>query len=264
MLRRQPAVACRLAGVTRPSGRACTGSAGPNMRLVQPAGDQQQRVVERLGVEPPQRHPRQERVVRVEPSDARASRPTPAGRPGAVTISRCIALRLQPCRDELDGQPVEQLGCVGGAPALPKLSSVATMPAPKWCFQTRLTTTRAVSGWSGRGQPAGERQPPAGRRRAGPGWPDVKPAGPVREDGGHAGRAPRRPGDRRRPEPVDIRLRREPVSNSASGCRQNDLLRLEFRNRSLQSGRLVGLGLGEGLVNSLTVNHASEANFLAR
>ena len=24
------------------------------------------------------------------------------------------------------------------------------MPVPKWCFQRRLTTTRAVSGWSGR------------------------------------------------------------------------------------------------------------------
>ena len=24
------------------------------------------------------------------------------------------------------------------------------MPVPKWCFQRRLTSTRAVSGWSGR------------------------------------------------------------------------------------------------------------------
>ena len=40
-------------------------------------------------------------------------------------------------------------GCVGGSPILPKLSSVATMPRPKWWNQIRLTITRAVSGLSG-------------------------------------------------------------------------------------------------------------------
>ncbi len=40
-------------------------------------------------------------------------------------------------------------GCVGLSPILPKLSSVATMPWPKWWLQMRLTITRAVSGFSG-------------------------------------------------------------------------------------------------------------------
>ena len=38
-------------------------------------------------------------------------------------------------------------GCVGCSPILPKLSSVATMPRPKWWCQMRLTMTRAVSGF---------------------------------------------------------------------------------------------------------------------
>ncbi|PYR86343.1 MAG: hypothetical protein DMG18_03030 [Acidobacteria bacterium] len=39
-------------------------------------------------------------------------------------------------------------GCVGGSPIFPKLSSVGTMPRPKWWCQTRLTMTRAASGFS--------------------------------------------------------------------------------------------------------------------
>src|SRR5262249_48796561 len=39
-------------------------------------------------------------------------------------------------------------GCVGGVPRLPKLLVERTMPRPKWCCQTRLTITRAVSGLS--------------------------------------------------------------------------------------------------------------------
>ena len=38
---------------------------------------------------------------------------------------------------------------LGGAPFTPKLSGVATIPSPKWCSQSRLTSTRAVSGWPG-------------------------------------------------------------------------------------------------------------------
>ena len=32
--------------------------------------------------------------------------------------------------------------------AIPKSPGVFTSPRPKWCIQTRLTNTRAVSGWS--------------------------------------------------------------------------------------------------------------------
>ena len=47
----------------------------------------------------------------------------------------------------------------------PKSLGVATMPRPKWCCQSRLTITRAVSGWSGRVSHARQRRPAAGRAR---------------------------------------------------------------------------------------------------
>ena len=40
-------------------------------------------------------------------------------------------------------------GWLGGWPAAPKLSGVGTRPRPNRCSQTRLTSTRAVSGFSG-------------------------------------------------------------------------------------------------------------------
>ena len=40
-------------------------------------------------------------------------------------------------------------GWLGGCPAAPKLSGVGTRPRPNRCSQTRLTITRAVSGFAG-------------------------------------------------------------------------------------------------------------------
>ena len=65
-------------------------------------------------------------------------------------ISRCSGLSRQPLGDELGGEPVEQLG-VGRArrPACRSCSASGRCPRPKWCCQTRLAITRAVSGFSG-------------------------------------------------------------------------------------------------------------------
>ena len=52
-------------------------------------------------------------------------------------------------RDEVAGQPVEQLRMRRGSLRRPKSLGVVTMPRPKCCSQTRLTNTRAVSGFSG-------------------------------------------------------------------------------------------------------------------
>src|SRR5947207_15958619 len=40
-------------------------------------------------------------------------------------------------------------GWLGGVPCVPKSFSVSTRPRPKYCCQTRLTATRARSGFSG-------------------------------------------------------------------------------------------------------------------
>jgi len=51
-------------------------------------------------------------------------------------------------------QPVEQIGCDGSSPCVPKSSLVSTMPMPNRLFQSRLTATRAVSGLFRADQPA--------------------------------------------------------------------------------------------------------------
>ena len=149
--------------------RPATASAGPNARLVQPAGDQQQRVVQRLGVEAHQRHPREQGVVRVERSPAPASRPNSAGRSALVIMQPVHRLDAPALRGRTRrASQSSSSGCVGGAPALPKLPSVVTMPVPKWCFQRRLTIDAGRQRVVGLRQPAGERQPPAGLLRPGP------------------------------------------------------------------------------------------------
>ena len=47
-------------------------------------------------------------------------------------------------------------GWLGGWPAAPKLSGVGTSPRPKRCSQTRLTITRAVSGFAGEASQLGQ------------------------------------------------------------------------------------------------------------
>ncbi len=67
-----------------------------------------------------------------------------------MTISRCIDFRLQPRATNSVASQSSSSGCVGSSPIVPKSLGVATRPRPKWCCQSRLTITRAVSGWSGR------------------------------------------------------------------------------------------------------------------
>ena len=84
------------------------------------------------------------------------------GRP-TVSISLCMRFSCQPAGDEL-ASPASR--AIPGASAARRggrsRSAVATMPRPKWCCQSRLTITRAVSGLSGRRDPLRQRQPPAG------------------------------------------------------------------------------------------------------
>ena len=66
-----------------------------------------------------------------------------------VRISRCSFFSDQSasCMNQSASQSSSS-GCVGRAPIWPKSLGVATSPSPKWCCQTRLTITRAVSGLS--------------------------------------------------------------------------------------------------------------------
>ncbi len=65
-------------------------------------------------------------------------------------------------------QPVEQGRVARRFPFTPKLSGVATIPSPKWWTQSRLTSTRAVSGWPGCvSQSANARRLPLVRRTFG-------------------------------------------------------------------------------------------------
>ena len=64
-------------------------------------------------------------------------------------MSRCRCLVLHRFSTNSRASQSNKAGCVGGVPILPKLSRLLTMPRPKWCFHTRFTQTRAVSGCSG-------------------------------------------------------------------------------------------------------------------
>ena len=57
-------------------------------------------------------------------------------------------LRVQLCSTNSIASQSSNSGCVGRSPRKPKSLAVATMPLPKWCCQSRLTITRAVSGLS--------------------------------------------------------------------------------------------------------------------
>ena len=90
----------------------------------------------------------------------------------------------------------------GGSPIVPKSLGVRTSPSPKWCCQTRLTITRAVSGFSGlASQRASVRRRRAGatsgrrerrlRRRPGPPARPARPRGRGPSPGrGAAGASP--------------------------------------------------------------------------
>ena len=48
-----------------------------------------------------------------------------------VSISRCIAFRLQPRATNSSASQSSSSGCDGGSPSFPKLLGVRTMPSPK-------------------------------------------------------------------------------------------------------------------------------------
>jgi hypothetical protein len=67
-----------------------------------------------------------------------------------VRIRRCSFFSDHPasCVNQCASQSSSS-GCVGGSPIRPKSLGVRTRPWPKCCCQTRLTITRAVSGFAG-------------------------------------------------------------------------------------------------------------------
>ena len=65
-----------------------------------------------------------------------------------MTIRLSIALTSQPLSTNSTASQSSSSGWVGQAPCEPKSSSVVTSPWPKASFQSRLTNTRAVSGFS--------------------------------------------------------------------------------------------------------------------
>ena len=83
-------------------------------------------------------------------------------------ISRCSRLSLQPPRMNSSASQSSSSGCVGRSPSTPKSPGVSTSPRPKWCIQTRLTSTRATSGCRAARQVA-RRRPAGGRSSAAPG-----------------------------------------------------------------------------------------------
>src|SRR3978361_866898 len=64
-------------------------------------------------------------------------------------ISRWSVFKDHPDATNRRARWSRSAGWLGRSPILPKLLGVATSPRPKWCSQTRLTITRAVSGLSG-------------------------------------------------------------------------------------------------------------------
>ena len=100
-----------------------------------------------------------------------------------MTISRCIALRLQPRATSSEASQSSSSGCEGVPPLKPRSLGVSTRPEPKWACQSRLTTTRANSGFAGSVIQAASRL-----RRSASGASGGEP-----EVGGGPGDAPRRP-----------------------------------------------------------------------
>ncbi len=64
-----------------------------------------------------------------------------------MTMSRCSAFIDQPRPTSSAASQSSSSGWLGFCPIAPKSSVVLTIPSPKWCFQRRLTSTRASGGW---------------------------------------------------------------------------------------------------------------------
>ena len=88
------------------------------------------------------------RILSGSASTSAASRCSDCCQAVDVRMSRCSRLRLHPDSTNSAASQSSSSGCDGRSPRKPKSPGVATMPRPKWCIQTRLTITRASSGWS--------------------------------------------------------------------------------------------------------------------
>ena len=115
--------------------------------MVEPAGDREQRVAHRLEVEPPPVHPPVECVLGIDGAELR------------TIVARLLigAREHDPPMERLERPSLvheraarwsSSSGWVGGSLRRPKSPGVATRAVPKWCSQTRLTSTRAVRGLS--------------------------------------------------------------------------------------------------------------------
>ena len=203
---------------------------------VEPAADRQHRVPDRLGLQPAHVLPPEQVVGRVD-----AERPASLSARDDMRyaddsmMSLCSCLTDQPSPDELPGKVVQQLAFVGGKPVFPKSSGVGTIPLPKWYCQTRLTITRAVSGWSGLViHSASARRRPAGPRVGG-----LAASGVCAAQHAEKRRLDFRPGRRRVAADQDVGLARRRaalVNRHRAGCRPASSRRWTPRSRhGLQS-----------------------------
>ena len=80
-----------------------------------------------------------------------------------MSLCSCFTLPSTVRRTRVASQSSNS-GCVGASPRRPKSPGVATSALPKWCIQTRLTNTRAVSGLSFETIALGQFQPAAAVR----------------------------------------------------------------------------------------------------
>ena len=65
-----------------------------------------------------------------------------------MTISFIMCLTFQPLSINSTASQSSNSGCDGKAPCVPRSSQVRTRPWPKRSFHSRLTSTRATSGFS--------------------------------------------------------------------------------------------------------------------
>ena len=118
---------------------------------VQPPGDREHGVADLLGRQSPPA-----RSARAGGSPGRA-RPASAADRGPAGLAVGAAEDHQPVDRLQPPAPLDQRaasqssssGWLGRSPLVPKSLTVLTSPTPKWCCQSRLTRTLAVSGCSG-------------------------------------------------------------------------------------------------------------------
>ena len=132
---------------SRPAGTGLT--LGPPSSRFEQAGDGQRVVADELGLEPPRRLGREQPVVRVDVAQLRPRPASPAGRwPTSPSAGPCAS---RPSRSRGTRRPASRAAPDATAirPGRRGRPRRALRPVPKNCFQSRLTNTRAVSGFSG-------------------------------------------------------------------------------------------------------------------